>query len=160
VHIVRVRSVHSWVFVGAQALVLLGALLHSLWLMYASAAVLGVAFAGGALAWNLGHLDFAPAHKASQYMGVHVTLNGVRGLLAPLAAVAIYDALDAAAAGQWVFGISVVLCIVGAMGFVLQRRVMGAAAERRPEERAHTPAPNGERQPEDQSVAPGNRLGV
>ncbi len=125
VHVVRFRSVHSWAFVAAQSLVLLGATTGALWMMYVGAAALGVGYGGGALAWNLGHLDFAPAHKASQYMGVHVTLNGVRGLAAPLLAVFVYDRLSAAAAGQWVFGVSVVLCVVGAVGFGVLARGMG-----------------------------------
>ena len=52
------------------------------WVMYAAVAVRGVAFAGGALAWNLGHNDFARDDNAAQYMAVHVTLTGIRGLAA------------------------------------------------------------------------------
>ncbi|MGE3107374.1 MAG: MFS transporter [Phycisphaerales bacterium] len=125
VHIVRFRSIHSWAFVIAQGCIFLAALLHVLPLAYIGAAFLGVGFAGGTLAWNLGHLDFAPPQRASQYMGVHVTLNGVRGLVAPLVAVSAYEALDSNQPGQggaWVFGISVVLCTIGAIGFADLRR--------------------------------------
>jgi len=45
----------------------------------------GVSQGGGALAWNLGHLHFAKADEAEVYMGIHVFLAGVRGLIAPLA---------------------------------------------------------------------------
>ncbi len=45
----------------------------------------GVSQGGGALAWNLGHLHFAKPEEAEVYMGIHVFLAGVRGLIAPLA---------------------------------------------------------------------------
>lgn len=46
--------------------------------------IYGVAQAGGQIAWNLGHLHFADPHRAEVYMGIHVFLTGVRGLMAPL----------------------------------------------------------------------------
>jgi MFS family permease len=45
----------------------------------------GVSQGGGTLAWNLGHLHFAKPEEAEVYMGIHVFLAGVRGLIAPLA---------------------------------------------------------------------------
>ncbi len=46
--------------------------------------IYGIAQAGGHIAWNLGHLHFADENRAEVYMGIHVFLTGVRGLLAPL----------------------------------------------------------------------------
>lgn len=43
--------------------------------------VSGVARGGGAIAWNLGHLHFAGEHDADLYMGIHVALTGLRGLI-------------------------------------------------------------------------------
>lgn len=130
-HVVRFRAVHGWVFVASQGLVLTAAVSRTVELMYAGAALQGVAMAGGSLAWNLGHLDFAPPHRASQYMGVHVTLTGVRGLLAPVLAVSIYNALHQWREGaeQWVFAFSVALCAAGALGFGMVARAMGERAE-------------------------------
>ena len=81
----------------------------------------GLGNAGGVLAWNLGHQDFAPPGRDSQYMGVHVTLTGIRGLMAPFLAVGIYQWLDQdqtalAGAGMWVFAVCLVLNVVGAIG--------------------------------------------
>jgi hypothetical protein len=53
------------------------------------------AFAGGKLGWNLGHNDFASDDQSTLYMGIHVTLTGVRGLIAPLAGVASTSTLRA-----------------------------------------------------------------
>lgn len=126
-HIVRFRSIHSWAFVLSQALFLVAAQTHTFWLLHVAAVVQGVAYAGGTLAWNLGHLDFAPPHRASQYMGVHVTLNGVRGLLAPFVAVGAYEWLEAREVGSGVrvFALSVGVCVIGALGFVVLGRAMG-----------------------------------
>ncbi len=44
----------------------------------------GLGYGGGALAWNLGHLHFARPEEAEIYMGIHVSLTGLRGLIAPL----------------------------------------------------------------------------
>jgi MFS family permease len=118
-HVVSFRAIHSWVFVVSQSIILLAAVTRTLELMYLGAFVQGIAFAGGALAWNLGHLDFAPPHKTAQYMGVHVTLTGIRGLFAPLVAVSIYEFLRHFRPGSehLVFVLSVLLCIIGAIGF-------------------------------------------
>jgi len=44
----------------------------------------GLGRGGGAIAWNLGHLHFAGEHQTELYMGIHVGLTGLRGLLMPL----------------------------------------------------------------------------
>ena len=44
----------------------------------------GLGRGGGAIAWNLGHLHFAREHQIELYMGIHVALTGLRGLLMPL----------------------------------------------------------------------------
>ncbi len=63
----------------------------------------GLGRGGGAIAWTLGHLHFARPHQAELYMGIHVGLTGLRGLLMPLA-------------GLWTreaFGYPALLCAVG-----------------------------------------------
>jgi len=44
----------------------------------------GIGLGGGQIAWNLGHLHFARPEQAEVYMGIHVSLTGMRGLIAPL----------------------------------------------------------------------------
>jgi len=131
-HVAGFRARHSWAFVAGQTAVFVGAAMHSLPVLFVAAAIQGIAGAGGAIAWNLGHLDYAPPHRATEYMGVHVTLNGLRGILAPLAAVKIYTWVDARWPGQgfWVFGISVMLCVVGAVMFVSLSRGIGHGVNR------------------------------
>jgi len=51
----------------------------------------GLGRGGGALAWYLGHLHFAKPEKAELYMGIHVSLTGLRGLIAPLLGMWLYQ---------------------------------------------------------------------
>ncbi len=126
VHIVRFRAYHSWVFVLNIAMLLVAVYLHLPWLLYVVAVFKGVALGGGMLAWQLGHHDFAPSHRASEYMGVHVTLTGVRGLVGPVAAVSLYNWLDAIdpRLSPAVLGLCLLLVVVGAVGFTLMNLMM------------------------------------
>jgi MFS family permease len=127
-HIVEFRAVHSWMFALVIAVLLLAVMLRLPALLWVAAVLRGVAFGGGVLGWNLGTHDFASDADASRYMGVHVTLTGVRGLIAPVLAVGLYDMLNSfhAGAGRWIFAICLGIVIIGAMGFVLLKRRMAA----------------------------------
>lgn len=57
--------------------------------MIASRVMTGLGRGGGAIAWTLGHLHFAREHQTELYMGIHVGLTGLRGLVMPLIAWAI-----------------------------------------------------------------------
>ncbi len=123
-HIARFRAIHSWVFVVALAVLFVACWTRTFWPLYVFAALRGVAFGGGALGWTLGHLDFAGEHNASSYMGVHVTLTGVRGVVAWGCGVALYQGLEAwmPGTGIWVFVVCWTLTTLGALGFVALSR--------------------------------------
>ncbi|MFO1495120.1 MAG: MFS transporter [Lysobacterales bacterium] len=124
VHIVEFRAVHAWSFVCASLAFLLGCVSGQLWLLVLGSVLLGVGYAGGQLGWNLGHNDFARPEQAALYMGVHVTLTGIRGLLAPLLGVASYRALESLAPGHgaWMLLLALALNISGAISFRRQLR--------------------------------------
>ncbi len=128
VHIIWFRSIHSWIFVAAAGTYFLAAALEVPELLYLASFIRGIAFGGGALAWTLGHLDFAPAERASQYMGVHVTLTGLRGLVAPVLGIQIYTTLEHfhTGSGSLVFLVSIVIITAGALGFLLLGRTLRA----------------------------------
>jgi len=124
--IVRFRVVHAWTFFFATALTTVGLLTVNLPVVFAARIILGVGFAGGKLAWNLGHHDFAPRRLASLYMGVHVALTGVRGVTAPFIGVLLYAGWSVTVAGQtfawdgmraWAFALFAGLSAVGALLF-------------------------------------------
>ena len=47
-------------------------------------ALIGAAFAGGSIAWNLWVTKYAPSGKTGAYMSVHVCLTGIRGTIGPI----------------------------------------------------------------------------
>jgi len=120
-HIIRFRTIHCWAFLVNLALLLVGVATEQAWLVFVAAAAKGVAFAGGVLAWNLGHLDFAPPGRESEYMGVHVTLTGVRGALAPMLGVGVYTLAGSAGfpidPSPWTLSICLVIAATGTAAF-------------------------------------------
>lgn len=135
VHVVQFRAIHSWAFIAAALFTSIAVEFHSEWLLFVSAALTGMGFGGGVLAWNLGHLDFAPKGMESQYMGVHATLNGVRGTIAPFLAVGVYEWLNAAAPGKNLGYLSFWLCtaitLAGGIEFVRLARTLPKGGWRR-----------------------------
>jgi len=117
VHISAFRVQQGFVSVAAHAVMLAGALSNQLWLVAVAQFFVGVSNAAGNLAWNLGQYDFAPPEKTAAYMGVHVMLTGVRGSIAPFVGVWLYAEM-----GRWVYGISVVMCVVALIGFANMAR--------------------------------------
>ncbi len=90
VHISEFRARHSWIWVVAQAVTWYGAIRGSLVWIGVGRLLLGMGRGGGALAWQLGHNDFARPENVGLYMGVHVTLTGVRGAFAPFLGMLLY----------------------------------------------------------------------
>lgn len=90
VHVARFRARHGWLWVVAQALVWVGALTQSILVVAIGRSVFGIARGGGLLAWQIGHNDFTTPERANLYMGVHVTLTGMRGVLAPALGMLVY----------------------------------------------------------------------
>ena len=126
VHIIRFRAVHSWIFVITT--IILTVSIGTGWVpgLWIAAVIRGIAFGGGVLAWNLGHHDFSTVALSSTYMGVHVSLTGLRGLLAPILGVQLYELFQGVNPTGWmVFCIALVLIISGALGFVLMARRLG-----------------------------------
>lgn len=135
VHVVQFRAIHSWAFVAAALITALAVQFHSAPLLFISALLSGIGFGGGVLAWNLGHLDFAPKGMESQYMGVHATLNGVRGILGPFLAVGLYEWLTAMSPdlnlGSVVFWLCAAITLFGGLGFVRLARTLPKGGWRR-----------------------------
>jgi MFS family permease len=94
--VLRFRVVNSAIWLGSSLLAAaaVAALAASdyrltglaLALLVASRLLNGVGRSGGAIAWNLGHLHFAREHQADLYLGIHVALTGVRGVMMPFVA--------------------------------------------------------------------------
>ncbi len=125
VHILDYRARQAWMFVITMLFFLLASALSLKWLFWVGALSMGMAFAGGKLGWNLGHNDFASDDKSTLYMGIHVTLTGIRGLLAPLVGVSVYELLESIGPdlGRFVLVFPFMLTFGGAVTFVLLARL-------------------------------------
>jgi hypothetical protein len=126
-HVVRYRSRQGWAIVLAAAAMCAGVFSRSLPLLWLGAVLLGAAQAGANLGWNLGHNDFASIGRAQHYMGVHVTLTGVRGGVAPPIGVLAYMGLEGMhrGAGQFALLLPLAMTAAGAMGFNRMRSALG-----------------------------------
>jgi hypothetical protein len=127
-HVLSYRVIHGRVLSSAVAVLLAGAWFGSLPTMLVGAVVLGLGNAGSSLGWSLGHNDFATPATAGLYMGVHVTLTGIRGLLAPPIGVAVYSLLQwqAPGSGRFALLLPLGLTLAGAYGFVKADRIRAA----------------------------------
>lgn len=54
------------------------------WIIGIGSALIGIAFAGGSIAWSLWVTKYAPPGKTAAYMSVHVSLTGIRGTIGPI----------------------------------------------------------------------------
>ena len=125
-HVIHYRARQSWSFVLTFAVYFVAMATDLPQLFWLGAVLHGIGMAGGVLGWNLGHHDFAAPEKASLYMGTHVTLTGIRGLIAPLFGVWLYQFLDSyhSGLGRFVLAIPLIVTALGAYGFVSMSRDM------------------------------------
>jgi MFS family permease len=134
-HILHYRAVQAWFFVAANVAFAAGVILQLTWVLWPAAAILGAAYAGGLLGWNLGHNDFASDRESSIYMAIHVSLTGARGLVMPLFGVVCYQWLEYTAAGSGTYAmfLPVTLTLSGTLWFVhlsiLKRRLDAATTD-------------------------------
>ena len=120
VHVAQFRSRQSILWVVAQLLTLVGAYLGSISWLIVGRVVMGIARGGGTLAWQLGHNDFAKPDQLSAYMGIHVTLTGVRGAIAPFLGMCLYIGIptfDWDGIGVSVFLVAAIVSACAGVGF-------------------------------------------
>ncbi|MBK9126961.1 MAG: hypothetical protein IPM13_04075 [Phycisphaerales bacterium] len=130
VGVLRFRVVNTafWLVAITLAAAALG--LHSLAIPYATPLAVGLLVAarlvngigrgGGAIGWNLGHLHFAGRLDADLYMGIHVALTGLRGIIMPFVGTFVYSLV-----GPPAMLLSIALCIAAWLAF---RRLAGEEA--------------------------------
>jgi len=124
-HIVDYRARQSWAFVLAQlcfVIAVIGKLSLFFWL---GSVVLGIAYGGAVLGWNLGHNDFSNDENSAYYMAAHVTLTGLRGLVMPTTGVLLYQWVSAIDPeyGRFILLLPFGLTLLGAVLFVIMARL-------------------------------------
>lgn len=133
VHVAKFRARQNALWVIGILVMFVGAWQMSLAWLAAGRVVTAIVNGGGSLAWQLGHNDFAPRDQLSAYMGIHVTLTGVRGAFAPFLGMALYLGWDARGMlpalpgiGAWLFILSALLAVSAWRGFDRLRRELPA----------------------------------
>ena len=139
VHVAEFRARQNSLWVIGVLFMFLGAWQLSLLWLAVGRFITGIVNGGGSLAWQLGHNDFAPREQLSAYMGIHVTLTGVRGAFAPFLGMALYLGWDAkgyvpgsTGLGAWLFMLSAVLGVVAWRGFDKLAKEIGPRVAERP----------------------------
>jgi MFS family permease len=124
VHVAEFRARQNAMWVLGVLIMFWGALTGSLVWIAAGRLVNGIVNGGGSLAWQLGHNDFAPRDQLAAYMGIHVTLTGVRGAFAPFLGMALYVGWSEGAVlpampglGPYLFIVSALLGVMAWRGF-------------------------------------------
>lgn len=128
VHIARFRVRQGLFWIAAQLGTWIAGLFGGVWALTLPRAIDGASRGGGMLAWNLGHNDFADRRMVPLYMGIHVTLTGVRGFLAPYMAVTLLygwtpDAVPGltlpafGGIGVHIFLVTTLLAVIATAGF-------------------------------------------
>ena len=122
--VIQFRRIHCWCFLASTFLMLIGAYHESLQPFALALIFRGIGFGGGVIAWNLGHHDFATSENSTKLMSTHVTLTGIRGLIAPLVGVGLYEYATNNLNdlyGFWVFSTALAISSIGSAGFFLQK---------------------------------------
>ena len=90
-NIFAIRYYVALIWALSRIFLLIGVWQQNIAVVLFSRAITGVAMGGGKLAWRLGHMEFAPPNQDSLYMSAHVSLTGLRGLLAPVFGIFLYQ---------------------------------------------------------------------
>ncbi|WP_432798207.1 MFS transporter [Poriferisphaera sp. WC338] len=138
VHITKFRRRHILVIAAGVFGYWFACLTGIVWMIILPRIISGAARGGGILAWQLGHHDFADKKLVSVYMGIHVTLTGIRGAFCAYLAVLFLDGISPIhvldfefpgwqGMGENIFLLSGSFCMIAWLGFTrLERRIRHA----------------------------------
>lgn len=113
-HVTRFRSISSSLWALSRVLVYFAVVANSWTMVLGAFAVQGIAQAMGNMAFNLGHMQFTSPRRSQDYMAIHQTLQGIRGLAAPLLGIALLR-LPGVGLGMLLIGAGVM--VLAAAGF-------------------------------------------
>ncbi len=120
IYIMRFYGANLWAF--SRLVLMLGVYLHSFEIVIISRFFTGIGMGVGQLTWRLGHMAFAPPEKDSLYMGAHISLTGLRGMLAPFVGTYLYYLECMGQNGVYLIGISALCQITAGVGFLAMRK--------------------------------------
>lgn len=116
--ITRFRGIGAAFWAVSRIVVFLAVLNRSWTLVLLGFGLQGLGQAMGSIAFNIGHTHFAPVDRSQEYMGINLTLQGVRGLIAPMLTAAL---LVRPGAGLKILPVAGCVMFVAAVGFFFTR---------------------------------------
>lgn len=133
-NITQFRVYNGFWWILAEAIAFVCATQGLLWVWVFQRVCAGILRGGGVLAWELGHNEFADRKLVSTYMGINVTLAGIRGATMPFIATFLIAGMDSSTLlgfeipawngiGPYVFLLSMTLCIVAHLGYRYMIRI-------------------------------------
>lgn len=132
-HITKYRTRHGVAWLVSQSTAFIAAMSGNLWWWLIPRLSQGCMRGGGMLAWQLGHNDFAKRENVASYMGIHVTLTGIRGATMPFLGTLLVAGLDDVqfggislpkwdGIGPYTFLITFTLCLIAYIGYLRMAR--------------------------------------
>ncbi len=116
VRITRFRGCCAILWTCSRVIIFLAVLSGSWPLVLVGFAVQGLGWSMGNMAFNLAHTHFTSPDRSEEYMGIHLTLMGIRGLIMPMLGVALLKYSDV---GLGVLLIAAGMHLAAAVGFFL-----------------------------------------
>jgi hypothetical protein len=117
VGITRFRALGASLWATSRLVLLTGLAMRSWPLILLATGIQGVAQSTGGVAFTIGHTHFSRARDSQVYMGIHMSLQGLRGLTMPFIGVALYGA--PLVGGLRLLAVCAAIQYVGALGFAL-----------------------------------------
>lgn len=89
-NISRFRSRQMLFWAISRGVLAVGVAARNVPVVLVAMAISGIGMGGGRLAWLLGHMQFARRRDDALYMGIHVSLTGIRGMVMPFVGMWLY----------------------------------------------------------------------
>lgn len=106
----RYRTINCGMWAVAKVLLFLGAYFESWPIVIAAAVAQGMGMSTGSIAFSLGHTYYSTPERSHDYMGIHLSLQGIRGVIGPFVGVLLLNAIGISVL-PLAAGIMVIACV-------------------------------------------------
>ena len=120
--IFTVRTIAATSWSVSRIVLALGLATENIPLIMFSRVITGVSMGLGQLAWRLGHMTFAPPEKDGLYMGAHLMLTGIRGMMAPFVGIFLLNSGLFGHNGVWLVVLSAAGMQASGLAFIKMKK--------------------------------------
>ena len=116
------RMLNSGMWAAAKVLLFLGAYLESWPIVIAAAIAQGMGMSTGSIAFSLGHTYYSTPERSHDYLGINLSLQGIRGVIGPFVGVLLLNAI-----GISVLPLAAGIMLIACVGFFFMPSPPGQA---------------------------------